>query len=195
MDLKARLNEIHDRMLAGSRTAARDLFVEALDPIRAFLARRFRGLSDDERHDLATDAILAYATDPGRCDTSRSSLWSYLCRIAMRDAIDLIRKSRRQSELLKEVENDVEFWTSRAKDLFRGEDAIDARQIMKLHGGQLVTNEHEAKVLSLILQEEKKTESFAQALGIDPVAPDTEKLVKQAKDRMLLRMKRLRDEL
>ena len=195
MDLKERLNEIHQRILDGSRTASLDLFREAQGPIQAVLRRKFRGLSEEESYDLATDAILVYATDPHRCDTAKGSLWSFLCRIAMRDAIDHIRNSRRRGELLKEVEGDVEFWTSRAKDVFRGEDAIDARQIMKLYGHRLATNEAEARLLTLLLEEEKKTEAFAHALGLDPQAPNVERIVKQAKDRMLLRLKRLRDEL
>src|SRR5205814_939578 len=104
---------------------------------------------------LATDAIMIYVTDPHACDTSKSSLWSFLCRIARADAIDLIRKTKNRGELLAEkVETDVEFWASRAKEVFRDEDAIDARHIMKLHGHKLATNETEAKVLALILNDE-----------------------------------------
>jgi hypothetical protein len=66
---------------------------------------------------------------------------------------------------------------------------------MKLYGHRLVTNETEARVLALILTEENRTAAFAEALGLDPGAPDIAHIVKQAKDRMLLRLKRLRDEL
>lgn len=195
MNLKVRLNDIHARVLAGSRSATLDLFREALGPIKVFLRRKFRSLPDEQAYDLATDAIVAYSTDPARFDPGKSSLWSYLCRIAMRDASDLLRRREVEAAFIKGVEDDVEFWTSRAKDTFRGEDAIDARQIMKLHGGRLVTNETEAKVLMLILHEEKRTDAFAEALGLAPGTPDTKEIVKQAKDRMLLRLKRLRDEL
>ena len=68
------LNDIHDRMIAGNRTASRDLFLAALDPLRGFLANHFRTLSDDDLHDLATDAIVIYVTAPERCDTTKSSL-------------------------------------------------------------------------------------------------------------------------
>lgn len=196
MDLKGRLNELHDRMLAGSRTASRDLFVTALGPLMGFLASRFPSLSDDDRYDLASDTILIYITNPQGCDSNKSSLWSYLCRIARADAIDLLRKTTNREELLSEkVETDVEFWASRAKDVFRDEDAIDARRIMSLYGHKLATNETEAKVLALILHDEYRTSEFAQALGLDLSAPATEEVVKKAKDRLLLRMKRLRDEL
>jgi hypothetical protein len=196
MGLKESLDEIHGRMIAGSRTASRDLFLAALDPLRGFLARKYRSLSDDDRHDLATDAILIYVAAPTQCDTNKSSLWSYLCRIALADASDLVRtRTNREALLLERVATDVEFWASRSKDVFRDEDAIDARHIMKLHGHRLATNDVEARVLSLILNEEKKTSAFAEALGLDPNATGIEKTVKQTKDRILLRMRRLRDAL
>lgn len=196
MDLKALLNEIHDRILVGSRTASKDLFVAALKPLIGFLKSRFLSLSEDDLYDLASDAIMIYVADPKACDTSKSSLWSYLCRIARADAIDLIRKTNNREELLSEkVNTDVEFWASRAKDVFRGEDEIDARHILKLHGHKLATNEAEVQILTLILTEEKSTAVFARALGLDPGSTDIDHVVKQAKDRMLLRLKRLRHDL
>ncbi|MGX1742095.1 sigma factor [Bosea sp. NPDC055353] len=196
MDLKARLDQIHVRLLAGSRTASLDLFREAAGPLGGFLRNEFKRLSDDEIHDLANDAILEYLGDPSICDPGKSSLWSFLCTIAKRDAIDLTRKQARDHALLqKRVETDVEFWASRSKDTSDGENAIDARRIMRLHGGRLVTNQAEANVLVLILNEEKRTEAFAQALGVDPSAAEVDQIVKQAKDRMLLRLKRLRNDL
>ncbi len=196
MDLKDRLNEIHHRMLAGSRTASRDLFQTALKPLSGFLKGQFPSFTEDDLYDLASDAITIYVTNPEACDTGKSSLWSYLCRIAKADAIDLLRKRRNREELLTEkTETDVEFWASRTKDVFRNEDAIDARHIMKLHGHRLAKDETEARVLVLILNEEIRTRAYAEALGLDPNAPDIERIVKQAKDRMLIRLKRLRDEL
>src|SRR5262245_5018694 len=135
MDLKDRLNHIHDRMLAGSRTASRDLFAGALKPLIRFLAGRFPSLSDDDLYDLASNAIMLYVTHPEACETGKTSLWSLPCRIAKADAIDLLRKAAHRQELMSEkVDSDVEFWATRAKDVFRDEEAIDARHIMQLHG-------------------------------------------------------------
>src|SRR5262245_11993813 len=148
MDIKARLNEIHNRMLAGSRTASRDLFVTALRPVIGFLRSQFPSMSEDDLYDLASDAIMIYVANPQACDTAESSLWSHLCRIAKADAIDFTRKCRNRERLLsQQINTDVEFWASRAKDVFKDEDRIDARHIMALHGRRLVTNEIETKVL------------------------------------------------
>jgi RNA polymerase sigma factor (sigma-70 family) len=196
MDLAERLNEIHLRMLDGSRTASRDLFVAAHEPLRGFLAAHFRTLSEDDLEDLAVDAIVIYITAPEQCDTAKSSLWTYLCMIARADAIDRVKKNANRERLLEEkMETDVEFWAARTKDVFRSEDAVDARHIIRLYGNRLVTNPIEAKILALILNDEKDTAQFAAALGINPSASDIEKTVKKAKDRMLVRMKRLRDEI
>ena len=138
MDLRARLHEIHQRLLAGDRVASRDLFLAAGDPLRGFLAKKLPFLPDDDRHDVVTDAIINYLVHPAGCDTTLSSLWSHLCRIALADAIDLLRKRRRQRDLLEQkVQTDVEFWAARAKDIFKGEDAIDARHIMSTFGHKL----------------------------------------------------------
>ncbi len=196
MKLTQRLRLIHDRLVAGDRTASLDLFKVALEPVQLFLISEYRTLALLDAYDLATEVVAVYAADPKRCDPAKGSVYSWLCRNAKRDAIDLFRRRTVANDFDESgVENDVEFWASRTKDVFGGEDAIDARRIITLHGGRLAGNETEAKVLTLILHEEKRTEEFAQALGLSPDAADTEKLVKQAKDRMLLRLKRLRHEL
>lgn len=190
------LEGLHQRILDGSRTASRDLFVEASGPLKGFITNRFSRLNEDERHDLVVDAILEYLESPGRYDPARASLWSYLCMVATRNATDLIRKNANRVRLLdKKVQTDVEFWAARAKYEQYGEDEMDARRIMELHGRRLATNESEAMALKLLLQDEKSTETYARAIGVDPQDPDAERVVKQIKDRLTLRMKRLRDEL
>jgi DNA-directed RNA polymerase specialized sigma24 family protein len=190
------LNGIHEKVISGSPTASRELFLAATGPLSGFLTNGFPRLTDDERHDLVVDAILEYLQKPDRFDPSKSSLWSYLCMIAKRDATDLVRAAARHRKLLdKNVLTDVEFWASRAKYERYGEDEMDARHIMAMHGGRLATNPQEAAALKLLLSEERETAAYAAAMGIDPSAPDVETVVKKAKDRLLLRMKRLRDEL
>lgn len=190
------LEGLHEQVVAGSRTASRKLFLEAEGPLVGFLTNLFPKLSDDERHDLVIDAIMGYLDDPARYLPTKSSLWSYLCMVVKRDASDLHRKESRRRQLLEEkAKSDVEFWASRSKYEHYGEDEMDARHIMTLHGGRLATNGYEAAALRLILVDEKATAPFAVALGIDPGAPDAEAIVKKAKDRLLMRMRRLRDEL
>lgn len=193
-DLAVRLNEIHQRLIAGSRTASRDLFVDALGPIKAYLLKNHFGLRKDEAHDLATDSILAYLQTPQRFDPIKSSLWTYLCMTANSDALDLLRGRRREQAALNNVAQNVELRHLRSNDRAEMENSIDAQRIMAAHAERLATNAPERRVLVLILEGEKSNEAFANALGIDPAHPETTALVKQAKDRLLVRLRRLRDE-
>jgi len=195
MGLAEELDLIHRRLLTGSRVAARDLFLTALSPLKGHLAKTQAALDEETRHDLATDALLIYLEQPVRCDVDTSSLWTYLCLVASRNATDAFRKKVRHHRLLAESADLVEEWSGRANNVRRTEDAIDARQILEQHGERLTTNETEARLLQLMLEGEKSTDAFAGVLGLDPSADDTVTLVKQAKDRMRLRLRRLRGEL
>jgi DNA-directed RNA polymerase specialized sigma24 family protein len=192
-DLADRLDDLHRRIIAGSRSASRDLFIAALSPLTAFLAKSLPALRNDEAHDLATDAIVLYLKNPTRCDLGRASLWTYLCMVAGADAVDQFRTEARRRQLLEKAADDVADWARRANDELDVNISIDARRIMELDGHKLASSDSERQLLELILDGEKSTKVFAEALGLRPGAAETEDLVKQAKDRIKLRLKRLRD--
>src|SRR5438270_7187673 len=189
-DLAEQLDGLHRRIIAGSRSASRDLFVAVLRPLTAFLAKSHSALRNDEAHDLATDAILIYLRDPTRCDLGRASLWTYLCMVAGADAIDQFRTEARRRQLLETAAEDVADWARRANDVSDVDTSIDARRIMERHGHKLASSESERRLLALILEGEKSTKVLAEALGLEPRGAETEELVKQAKDRIKLRLKR-----
>jgi RNA polymerase sigma-70 factor (ECF subfamily) len=195
MGLAEDLDLIHRRLLGGSRAASRDLFVKALSPLTGYLANSQPGLDDETRHDIAIDALLIYLEQPDKCDLGASSLWTYLCLVASRNATDAFRAQVRHHRLLAESADVVEEWSGRTNNVRRTEAAIDARRILEQHGERLTTNETEAKLLQLLLEGEKSTQAFAVVLGLEPSANDTVVLVKQAKDRLKLRLRRLRSEL
>lgn len=195
METRAALDAIHRRLLSGSPTASLELFKAALGPLTRYVRRHFPTLEEEQAHDIATDAILAHVADPARCDLARGSLQAFLWNMAHRDAQDLIRKRRRRQELLDNATNDVEFWAARAKTYLEQDDRLDASRIMATFGRRIVTNDAEAAVLALILNEERSTTPFAVALGLDGKDPQAEAVVKRAKDKLLLRLKRLRDAL
>ena len=115
--------------------------------------------------------------------------------MASRNATDAFRAQVRHHRLLAESADVVEEWSGRTNNVRRTEAAIDARRILEQHGERLTTNETEAKLLQLLLEGEKSTQAFAVVLGLEPSANDTVVLVKQAKDRLKLRLRRLRSEL
>lgn len=195
MDLAERLNRIHADVVTGEPTAPLTLFQAALGPLAGVVRRRFSAGGDDIAHDIATDAILHYLEDPSCCDLTKGSLWALLYGIVTRDAIDAARLAGRRASKQDAVEFHVELWASQTNDNEQVENAIDARKIMETFGSRLIRQPQDEKLLNLILQQESRTDQFAHVLGLDPAAPDVERSVKQAKDRMLLRLKRLRDEL
>lgn len=194
-DLASTLNDFHQRLLTGSPTATHDLFQLAFGPIKGFLRNKYPTLDDDRIHDIATDSILSYLADTAKFDPVQSSLWSYLCMAANGDALDAIKKQLRQQELLSQGAQDVEEWSARANDFSEVEVSIDARAILSAHSNRIAVNQTERDFLALILQGERSTDAYAKALDLDPASTETKGLVKQVKDRLLLRLKRLRDEL
>jgi hypothetical protein len=111
------------------------------------------------------------------------------------DAIDFLRKRGRQRAGLEAAKQHVELYVAEANNTLDMENSIDAKRIIQAHGAQLATNEPERRLLALMLEGEKSTEAFAEALGLDPSQAATVTIVKQAKDRLLVRLRRLRDEL
>src|ERR1700730_2805626 len=128
-ELAARLNEIHQRLVAGSRTASRDLFVHALGPIKAYLLKTQSSLREEDAHDLATDAILAYVQAPERFDPAKASLWTYLCMTAGSDALDLLRRRGRERAALANITQAVEVRLLESNDRADMETSIDAQRI------------------------------------------------------------------
>lgn len=194
-ELSGRLNEIHSSLIAGSRSASRDLFVTALRPIKAYLIKTHAGIREEDTHDLATDAILHHLREPQRFNAERASLWTYLCMTASADGTDLLRKRLRQQELLEAAAQDVELWVSRANDDVEMEMSAEARRIIEAHGHRLAVNDPERRFLALLLEGERSTAAFANVLGLDPSKWATTEMVKQVKDRLLVRLRRVCDEL
>src|SRR5205814_6668100 len=128
------------------------------------------------------DPVLRYLEAWQRFDPTRSSLWTYLCMIADTDALDLIRTRSSRSQLLKDHSDVVELWSARPNSARETEATIDAEVLLRRFGSVLAVNDAEREVLRLLIEGERATEAFAVALGLDPTAGDTRKLVKMAKD-------------
>lgn len=194
--LAVRLNAIHAKLRDGSRTASRDLFAVTLKPMVGYLRRSVPGLGEDEAHDCAVDAMVAFLENQERFDPGRSSLWTFLCLVAERDAIDKVRQQGNRQRLLEKDGYNVELWGARSNN--EHEDAnnrMDAETIMREHGAAIATDEAERRVLGLILEGERSVAAYALALRLEPDAEDTVEQVKRAKDRINQRLKKVRDEL
>jgi DNA-directed RNA polymerase specialized sigma24 family protein len=193
--LGARLNEIHGRLIEGSRTASLDLFREALDPILGYLMRAVDGITEDDAHDCAMEAIIGHINQPDTFDPAKSSLWTFLCMIAQGDARDTVRKRLDHDRLMEKHGYNIELWGGHAnKEYEQSEWKKDAEKIMRLHGDFIVQNDGERRVLDLILDGERAVSAYAEALGLDPKT-DVAAEVKRVKDRINLRLKKVGDEI
>jgi RNA polymerase sigma factor (sigma-70 family) len=190
-----RLNELHRRLLAGSRTASLDLFREATEPVARYVLTKVRGVSAEEARDQAIDAIIGHIQKPAAFDPEKSSLWTYLCMIAERNAVDFVRQRALREGLLEKHRHEIELWQV---DTNTGTEEVewkrDAKRIMREHGAKLVQTDGERRVLDLMLEGERAVTVYAEALGLDPSA-DVAIEVKRIKDRITLRMRTLGHEL
>jgi DNA-directed RNA polymerase specialized sigma24 family protein len=192
--LGKRLNAIHQQLLNGSRTASLDLFKEALGPVTGRVLRSTPGMTKEEAQDHAIAAIIAHIDKPGVFDPTKSSLWTYLCLIATRDAADAVRQRHNRAELMEKHQYEIELWGVQPNnDYDNVEWKKDAEKIMRLHGGYIVQNDREKRVLDLMLEGERDVAAYVKALGLTEADAAAE--VKRVKDRISLRMKKVRDEL
>lgn len=193
--LSERLNELHAHLLEGSRTASLDLFREAREPVRSWIRGKFPSFSWEDAGDIATDAIVFHIQHATAFDPSKSSLLTYLGMIAERDAIDALRERTNRARLMGMWKKEIELWqVDTNKDSEEVEWKRDAGRIMQDHGSKIVKTEQEKRVLELILDGERSVAAYAEILGLasDDGAEDE---VKRVKDRITLRMKKVRDEL
>src|SRR5581483_8255976 len=109
-DLADRLNAIHQRLIVGRPTASLELFEAASDPLTGFLRRQYAGMTKDDAHDHAVDAIVAHIDRPDGFDSSKSSLWTYLCMVAQRNIRDARRNDRKRGKLIEKHAYGIEQW-------------------------------------------------------------------------------------
>ena len=187
---------LHARLLRRDPTATVDLAETCLGPLVAWLRRAFRHEDDALLETVATDLILKFGVQPEQYDPDRSSLPAYLRMAARRDVGHARDKERRRSSRLTLLE-DVELqppsrntlWLERANpaDIVAEALSTDRVEAVRAH-----FDEHEWEVVQLIGEGERRTEVFAELLGLEssPRA-ERDRAVKRVKDRLKKRLQRV----
>ncbi len=172
------------RLIDDPDTAAE--FAEAvLTPLAASLADRHRRADPDDLATAAGDAVLAFLKRPGAYDPVRLPLANYLLLIAKRRRLNRLDAERRHHA--GRIPWDcVELDAAGRND--RGDFQLD------FDGPELaaVVNQFpdgDRRVWQLMLGGERRTEAFADALGVT-LGPGAAAHVKRAKDRIKARLKR-----
>ena len=193
---REQLRLLHERLVRGDPAAPSEMFVVLQKPIARVVCGRYRdaGLSWIDTADIATDAIVAYLSAPHRFKPERASLFTYLVVIANGDALNLIRDRG------KGRKNYAHFVELSAADGNITDDEehrrLDAEKLLRAHIDEITETDMDRRVLNLMLQGEQETAAYAVVLGIEGLpASEQRSLVKQHRDKIEKRLKRLGERL
>ncbi|HEX8072045.1 MAG TPA: sigma factor [Pyrinomonadaceae bacterium] len=183
-DRKQLGERLHQRLLTGSDLTVTGEIAEAfMSALARSLAKEFPRLRDPHLIDTAVaDALVNLFERPKRFDPSRAELFTYL-RVRARSY--LLNSLRREKGSENKV---VELDDLRAVYDVGAEAALISREfqagvVERLR--RVFTEPEDLRVVALLVENERKTEAFAEALGITGRPPEEQrKLVKQAKDRI-----------
>jgi len=193
---------LHERLLAGDPTAPSDLAQQVLQPVTQRLRRRFPTVRDKSMiDDAAVDAILNYAERPSQFDPAKSSLLGYLTLSARGDLLNALEAQKSRWTHEESLEN-VDFADfdrkiksmSNESAMLADDIAVDnlaARRLLSQLRAAADTP-RDLAILQLMINGEKRTEIFAQALGLTELSLQAQKSsVKRHKDRLKKRLQRL----
>lgn len=193
-----------ERLLADDPTAPSDLAVAYLDPLITWLQRRWPALDPADAFTAASEAIINLAKDPRTYVPERQTLWYYLRMSARGDLKNLQAKEARHRSHLSAVSwDDVEHAPDLGKYVV--DEAADPAEVVervedlraRLRELKLPDRvraglaPEEEKVLELMRLNERRTELYARALGLEGLAPaEQRREVKRVKDRLKKRLER-----
>lgn len=173
---------------------ARSGFIEAvLDPLVSYLRAWRRDADDAACLTAAEDAVLDLIRNPAIFDPAKCALIGFLHMSAKGDLLNELKKEsrhHRKRESIDCVELAADGGNTSADEHAADLPSFDDPDIAATIAGFTAT---EHAVLDLMRAGEKATAAFAAALGIDALPADEQaREVKQAKDRIKLRLKRMR---
>lgn len=201
---------LHARLLARDPVAPSDLMNDYLAAItRRLLRERQPGPDTHAVEDAAIDALMSYAERPQQYDPEKLPLPSFLLMSAHADLKNLERSEARH--IHGALSYDDSPMVAVEVSLVAGKDSVEAQAIKELEmdlPGEISRDEAlralqmigaefpqpaDRRILALQLDGERRTERFAQVMGILDLPPaEQRRLVKQAKDRIDKRVQRLR---
>jgi RNA polymerase sigma-70 factor (ECF subfamily) len=194
---------LHRRLVERDPTASADLIGTFLDPLISLLVERNSSRVPEELCiEAAEDALMDLAKSPASFDPARGKrLGGYLRMSAQRDLQNKLRKEgrhRRRRISLDDVELPLLAGKYLAVDddpsrpLELEEESSRARHQVVAPARDGLT-EGESRALDLLLQGERKTTMFAEALGIEHLPASEQRAdVKRVKDKLKKRIQRQR---
>jgi hypothetical protein len=178
--------ELHDLMLKGDVTASARVAELFLPKLTKRLSARSKTIDPHMIDTAVADTLLDYFKKPEKYHPTKLPLGKFLLMSADRDLKNLLARRTRDLERLGFTENvEVE---GRAPEQCSEQREEKLANILKA-----LQNETDKKIVSLMADGVRKTETYAAVLGIGGL-PKTEqaKLVKRQKDRLLKMLQRAR---
>jgi len=200
---------LHEELLAGDPTAPARVAATLLSPLIEKLHRAHRRVDRDLLTTAAIDAWHQYVKAPGKFDPSRGkTLLGYLKMAAEGDLLNALDRAKRDKRRLVELDAlppvEVERLLRNREGRFdedpqaRLELSEDQKQAAAMYRllDELFPSSIDRQLVELILANERKTESYAQILGLQHLTKqEQQREVKRHKDRINKRLRRYGHEL
>ncbi|HEX5269304.1 MAG TPA: hypothetical protein VFW33_02400 [Gemmataceae bacterium] len=190
---------LHQRLCANDPLAPADFFAAYLDPLLDRLAAEWPRCDPDLVQTAVHETVMCYSRRPDAYQPARHpDLGAYLRMAARRDLLNLLRKegrARRKHTARPVVELGEEAGNIPGREdepplaCERGEEAERRDAYLRRASEGLTPGER--RVLELMLDGERATAAFADALGLTHLPAEEQELeVKRAKDRIKKRLRR-----
>lgn len=190
-------HELHRLLLNGDPTAPARIVERHLDRLIERLSARFPNVPDLVE-DAVSQALTAYVMNPQIYNPDLSPLFNFLFMAAKRDLLNLLAaEERRLKREVVELDADValdEPGTEYLADETANPERLDLDQDeLEARLQQVLPDPRDRELLKLMMDGERRTEAFAQILGITslPLA-EQRAVVKRHKDRIKQRLRRAR---
>lgn len=193
---------IYQRLLNNEPDAPSDFIRLLLDPLITFLHKKHPALPDPTlATDIVVDSLLKFVQQPDRYDSTKSSIWTYLCLDVQGDLRNALDKEKRRQKWETSLDVVADEQLGRNNDVA---DLIIDKLVpallpthtdMEKLSEQLrtaITDPVDWQLIGLICDGERRTMAYAEVLTITHL-PQTEqiKIVKKHKDRLRVQLKRL----
>jgi RNA polymerase sigma-70 factor, ECF subfamily len=182
---------LHQRLLSGDPTATAKIFEAFFPPLVDSLRKRFSRVNDDHLiQSAAGDAMRALFLHPTKFDPARGELFTYLLLRARGYLLNSLRREKGEGNKVVELDgagavNDVGSDPEAALISREFQEGVISRLL------RVFTDPADLRVLALMIEGERETEAFADALGVADRPPEERrKLVKQVKDRIIKTLER-----
>jgi RNA polymerase sigma-70 factor (ECF subfamily) len=195
-NLKELGERYHARLIAGDNLITAELAEIFFPALCESAERKYHYLSDLHLVTIAAEeAFLSYLTHPEKFDPQKSSLIGYLFMATRFNVIDKLRASKKNfvgldpSTLERMVEGETTDPESKLIGKEEAEFAPSSPAMRRMFS--VVTDPIDREVVKLMMEGERKTEVYAQVMGIHhlPVVEQRMK-INQAKDRLKQALRR-----